>query len=502
MKISMYIIARWMRQYSPVCSIVDGNMELEGIRMFSPSIPPSTRYVYVARNADFFGMCDTNEVLLIHRNDVIHLSTEDIEDVFNQVVGAFEYYRNLEYRLTLATHLAQPEQTIIDLCAQEFGVAYIMSRKYHIIAISAPKGEGDYASIWRSLRETRLVPMERLREMKDVGFYKNINRRVRNLVFPSELTSPYCYGVMNSYCDAAGKIIGQCMIAFDREVEKADLQLVDVFMDFLHSIEKKTDVANGNYIAEMLFDELIHGQSCRAEDLLKVTRIQRWSEQTRFCVICCEPVSVSGASVYDQTYLMTGLQQNLYRRRANSVSVLDKVSLACCFPIDPAQTESEVQYISRMLPELRQTDNIRTGISYAFRDFTESAIYFKQAQAALAFAREKNRIYASIADCALNICLLNPDIPFVKSCCHRLLELLRRTDLNGGTHYYETLRQYLRCERSFLRTAEEMGIHRNTVVYRIERIQQMYPPLDLENPEEREYLMLSYRLEQRVAALL
>lgn len=420
-----------------------------------------------------------------------------MEDVFNQVVSAFEYYRNLEYRLTLAIHLEQPEQKIMDLCGEVFGVAYIMSRKYHIIAISAPKGEGDYSAIWKSLRETRLVPMNRLREMKDVGFYRNINKRVRNLVFPSSQTSPYCYGVMNSYCDADGKVIGQCMIAFDREVEKADLQLVDVFMDFLHSIEKKAQVANGNYIAEMLFDELIHGQDYRAEDLLKVMELQRWTEQTQFCVICCEPLATSAPRVYDQTALMTGLQQNLYSRHPNSVSVQEQSSLVCCLPVNSGEMGSWTQCITEMLPELKQGGNIRTGISYGFRDFTDAQIYFKQAKAALAYARECKQICASIEDCALDVCLLNPDIPLVKSCGHRLLTFLRETDQSSGTQYYETLYQFLRWERSFLKTAEEMAVHRNTIVYRIERIGQMYPSLNLDDPEEREYLLLSYRLAQR-----
>ena len=127
MKISMHIVERWMRKYDPVSIIVEGQMELEGVRMFSSNVPPSTRYVYVARNEDIFGENETNEILLVHRNDVIRLSTEDMEDVFNSVVEAFEYYRNLEYRLTLAIHLDQPEQRIVDICREVFGVAYIMN---------------------------------------------------------------------------------------------------------------------------------------------------------------------------------------------------------------------------------------------------------------------------------------------------------------------------------------------------------------------------------------
>ncbi|HEX3287822.1 MAG TPA: helix-turn-helix domain-containing protein [Mycobacterium sp.] len=37
----------------------------------------------------------------------------------------------------------------------------------------------------------------------------------------------------------------------------------------------------------------------------------------------------------------------------------------------------------------------------------------------------------------------------------------------------KTLDAYLRCERSWLQTAKELGIHRQSVVYRMQRVEEI-----------------------------
>jgi DNA-binding PucR family transcriptional regulator len=58
---------------------------------------------------------------------------------------------------------------------------------------------------------------------------------------------------------------------------------------------------------------------------------------------------------------------------------------------------------------------------------------------------------------------------------------------------YETLRVFLRNERRLSDSLEELGIHRNSLIYRLERIQQI-ADCDLDDADTREWLLFSFRM--------
>ena len=70
------------------------------------------------------------------------------------------------------------------------------------------------------------------------------------------------------------------------------------------------------------------------------------------------------------------------------------------------------------------------------------------------------------------------------------LYALRDYDKSHGTPYFETLQQYLLCERDIPKTSEALIIHRTTLLYRLKKIESLVT-LDLDNPARRLYLLLS-----------
>jgi DNA-binding PucR family transcriptional regulator len=73
------------------------------------------------------------------------------------------------------------------------------------------------------------------------------------------------------------------------------------------------------------------------------------------------------------------------------------------------------------------------------------------------------------------------------------LQFLRNYDKEKGTDYYNTLRCYLQCERSIPRASSALIIHRTTLEYRLEKIQNLIH-LDLEDMDLRLYLLLSFHI--------
>ncbi len=79
--------------------------------------------------------------------------------------------------------------------------------------------------------------------------------------------------------------------------------------------------------------------------------------------------------------------------------------------------------------------------------------------------------------------------PFI----HDMIWAMLASDDKESSDLLDTLYIYLLNERSYLKTSKEMDLHRNSIVYRINKITGRYD-VDLEDPAIRQNLLLSYRL--------
>jgi len=80
-----------------------------------------------------------------------------------------------------------------------------------------------------------------------------------------------------------------------------------------------------------------------------------------------------------------------------------------------------------------------------------------------------------------------------ESLLHPAITKLARYDQMNQSNLLETLRVYLENDRNAQRCANLLYLHRNSLQYRVRRIQDI-AGIDLDNPEERAYLRLSFML--------
>ena len=76
---------------------------------------------------------------------------------------------------------------------------------------------------------------------------------------------------------------------------------------------------------------------------------------------------------------------------------------------------------------------------------------------------------------------------------HPALRQLKQYDDAHHTELYKTLDVYLNHERGLNQTAQALGLHRNSLLYRLKRIEQL-TGVNLEDAQVRLHLMLSYKL--------
>ena len=139
---------------------------------------------------------------------------------------------------------------------------------------------------------------------------------------------------------------------------------------------------------------------------------------------------------------------------------------------------------------------IQVGVSYPFTDILLLSSYAKQAKAALETGIELHpskeiHIFADVAT-AYIMSHGTDGLPVRMLCAPGILELQKKSD-SGGVDYIETLRVHMRNSCNVSVTARALHVHRSTLLYRLERINQV-TQMDLNDPDDRLYLELSLAL--------
>lgn len=126
---------------------------------------------------------------------------------------------------------------------------------------------------------------------------------------------------------------------------------------------------------------------------------------------------------------------------------------------------------------------------------------YKEARQALSMARrlaDPNPLYFG----ELNVYRLLfqlEDSPELAAFCQEIIGTLIEYDRAQGTDLIETLTAYFAHKGNLSQTAEALFVHRNTLLYRMERIREI-SGLDLDNPETRLSIQLALRAHRLLTA--
>lgn len=126
---------------------------------------------------------------------------------------------------------------------------------------------------------------------------------------------------------------------------------------------------------------------------------------------------------------------------------------------------------------------------------------YREARQALSMARrlaDPNPLYFGELKVYRLLFLLEHH-PELASFCHEIIGTLIEYDRTQGTALIETLTAYFAHKGNLSQTSEALFIHRNTLIYRLERVREI-SGLDLDNPETRLSIELALRAHRLLMA--
>lgn len=220
-------------------------------------------------------------------------------------------------------------------------------------------------------------------------------------------------------------------------------------------------------------------------------QVSELSFPKQMCVLNVRPSYYCG-----EHYIKDVLQKRLREFIANPPPVYYKGGMVLIAPLNESrQMEPDFQ---EKLKELAKNEHLQIGVSNGFSNAFHLAAYYAQSEDALRFAQHENVegdlfYYHDYAFLGLLNSLphdLNP-----RQYCHPALDLLRKYDLENQMSLYQTLKAYAETGLNQHKTAEKLFLHRNTLRYRLQRIEEI-TGIDFKEPESLFQLMYSFKLEE------
>ena len=227
-----------------------------------------------------------------------------------------------------------------------------------------------------------------------------------------------------------------------------------------------------------------------------LTANQKWvlnlaNHERRY--LCVSLHMTSRLSRLPQNYLCSAFEAEF----TDAFAFPQEDSIVCFLPTDPLMDKSGDYHAAlngKLRKFLAETRSI-AGVSNSFSDLYQAKIALAQAEATIEnglIATPETKLFY-FQSYALLCMIINSmgNLPAEAYFSERLQRLIAH-DKDAPVSYLETLRVFLRTGQSYSRTAEELYIHRSTVVDRIERIERELE-VDLKDPDTRLQLEIILR---------
>lgn len=269
-----------------------------------------------------------------------------------------------------------------------------------------------------------------------------------------------------------------------------DFTLVKIFGTFLQKALQRQEPSNFNRpqgLDYVLTNLLQHHLITEERISVVVTNLQWDIHDTYFCILMTPQMENTEDVLNPLAFQLTlTLPTNCY--------TIFKKQILLLFNLTQAKTTRE--HIISLCPPLLRDNLLKAGISTEFHDFKDLYYYYLQTESALELGRKNNPSfwYYRFEDYSLRYLIEKCSTKQVSTALiPDGLKKLIHYDKQKGTDYTQLLRIHLENNMNIAETVRKTFLHRNTVLYRMNRIQEI-SQLDLNDYETRLYLQISYKI--------
>lgn len=486
MRLSMWTICEWLEKkgldVSP--SISEGLPRITSFR-YSKADSYSARFVEIVPPENVSG-AEADDVVLANDMDYILVHKADAIQVGNHLSEAFEFYTQWENLLFTRMIEGASLQEMLDAANAVFSrPMFIKNDSSWIFAITRgyPADVHPYWAKMESSIGKYTADFDTVRTVSTDPVFRNIFMEK----YPTVNRSP-AYGAMilhaNIFLD--DRRVAE-IIALENGVPfgHGEVHLMHIFAELVEKyIRSNADILISVSDPAIFLGALIEKRTMDESNLPLIYQSLYLLPESELCVAVIEGKNRS------DTPMLGVLRDELTGQLKDAVVFSYKNQVVCLLALRNRSYEAAIRQMRALVPQ----DAFIWGASYEFVGLKELAIYYEQACAALDKAEQQGKthatLYAVACECISQQLLESEKLLHL---IHPDVLRLKKADEQENAQYSLTLFQFLLCGGNYTDTATRMGLHRNSLIYRMNKIRSIIHT-NLDDMENRELLIFSYML--------
>ena len=486
MRLSIGNLLDWMKRkyFSIEAAIEDDQPVLCGVRYLRDysSDKDVSDMVFIGSAEDFM-YPSLPAAVICSKNNIIYIHNENPEVILNECIRAFEFYNRWETGLLEAVIRDASLQEFLELGHQVFqSPMFISSANGQTLAIS-PQYPASINPVWKERLENGNLPFEFINSYHESSYFSEMYGNN----YPRLDKSPiWGKNILFSNLRIRNERVGSVIIyEYERPFYPSDIHILKTYA---HIVEQALALHRNRYFAlsdiEDIVSQILNDNISNWNQMNAILRSNEWIRQGNFQVICsCAPSGIDSVVI--------GRFRDVIKKTFPEACVVFHDN----FLVTVINNRSSA-YAREVIRVLMDTSHnkLLSGVSYGFQSLAALKAFYQQAHNAVQKALLTNQdivyfddiFYDELVACANST-------PYLYSMIHPDILLLYESDQSNGTEYIRTLHAYLICSGNSREAAAMIYVHRNTLLYRMDKIKEMLS-IDLSDNLSKNVLLISISL--------
>lgn len=469
MKLSMWMIANRLHNVDLDSSHISDN---------APMTLKSARRTYATNCVHVYQ--DGKDSVCKNEEDYFIIKNLDASTAVEIVQSVFDYYNDWDAFIRESAENGDFHMVVHKSWHIFHNPIVLMDANWNVIALSNQYDEDSVDSEWLYIKKYGACSPDAY------NYFQNdlVNNYISTTAQYYHVNNPKVTDCISSLIVYKNNICGRInILEKDRPLNRGDMQVVNYLTKTIAlSMNIHGNKQQKSY--HSVYHELLLGHYVNDEKLESWLDYKSWSPNESFYLYVLSTTIQEG----DERFFT--LARNQLARLLNKCefTVIDNNIVM----IVRSQDHNE-KLVSTLL-EFNKDMNFIIGRSLIFHDIRQCKYFYDQVLFALRYKSQDGSDIIDFYDYAIEFLIEKNTPKLLIKACHPDIISLWEKDKDRSLERFKTFKVYLNNERSLLNSAQKLFIHRNTMVYRINKILDSLTTGDLEDVYTRDYMKLSIRV--------
>lgn len=408
---------------------------------------------------------------------------------FELLQGIFDYYNDWYAETVLAAKQSNWQAIITRLSQVMKQPVVFFDTNNQVVAMAAPdENENAIDAEWEYLKTNGVSSIK----MMQIGT-RNIEtgENWKILYHKAPNGSDVAGATLNVRISESGKTYGFiCALEINHPFNDGDKKILNAVADIVSPAFALLCNSCQSHITSNCFAELLLNRNINMDVMRQEQLCYGFTPATLFRLYAIRGEERTGKNPLDARYLIK--RAILMSTRLIPIAEVDDLLVVF------VNTElGQERILENVLQQLREHERFHVARSQICNDLAKSWAYYDQCKYVLQFPPDREEIWHDFSCHAIEYMLEKSNPEKLLCARHDLFKQLATEKKQLDWDFLRSFIVYLQHERSLTKAAQSLYVHKNTLIYRLRKVESLLIA-NLDSPYEREHILLSYRVTARL----